>query len=618
MATSPSPTAAGSNSSPPGTKSDPSPRKKRGSYTKVTRPEREASAARWVELERALEVAEQLQANFGSWSDAEAREFWRLLQEYEVRQCEALTLYRPMPHTRPIHFDLASEIGLYGANRSGKTQFASSEVALALRGEHPHPTKYPRDYVQGIAIGEKEEDLGRLYDYLFAPGLFRIWQHPETFAWKVVEPDNPIDAAHQDRWRPSGPLIPRRYILEESWLDKKAHIPILVRLHNGSVIRFHSAMSKALPKGWRFHFAWIDEEVASRELIAELRARLIDFAGRLFWSATAQRATPAFHELFLKSQSPDMATRPISQQIHFYKLYARDNPYIAKEGVEAFDAKLDDPLERAVRIEGDFAASHRLAYPDYLESTHVRERFPLRWDDSLYLFFDPGIAKAAVLFCVLTAPPKPGDVYKHAFEQWIRCRGFPTLYCYDELLITDCDPEQIAQATRLKLIDMGNHIPQDLTIDQKGGRLRWAKKGHGDEEVMNLYWKALERQGVKPHVGNWRLSNSDEFLGYASVTMALKANHQADHFPDLYLAPECEWLRYQLSSHQKAFDAKGIAVGWQKENRDLLDLLRYAVLRKLEWVTPPDRLYKGSSMTRQSLLKLGANLLAGRPIFRQG
>src|SRR3972149_2966592 len=98
------------------------------------------------------------------WSDADFRRlrdqnpevFTELLAllahgTLEDRQACALAHYRPMnPMAEPVHRSVARELAIVGGNRSGKTESALVELAIAPPGHVPEALKpyYPMDKVK--------------------------------------------------------------------------------------------------------------------------------------------------------------------------------------------------------------------------------------------------------------------------------------------------------------------------------------------------------------------------------------------------------------------------------------------------------------------------------------
>lgn len=550
----------------------------------------------------------------GSWTIADANRFFHLFSELERRQAEPLSLYVALPVAEQMHACLAHEVGLKGANRAGKTQGAAVEVARALTGLHPIASKYPQDGgVQVCAVGFDQRHTSLMYEYLFQPGQFRVFRHPGTGKWQVVVPDDPEHKQYEKHWQKSGPLIPARLVKEVAWEDTKAHIPKLVRLHDGSTIHFYSGMAIGLPKGRRFHLVWMDEEIDDADKwLKELRPRLIDFNGRLLWSATAQSATPTYRELFLRSQEPDNLKKPLSQQVAFFTMLATDNIYLSKEGTAAFADKLaNDPLEMRIRIRGDFAYDEMLVFPEYQALLHRKETFPLRWDDTLYVLFDPGIALAGVLFVLCPAPAKPRDRFSNDFEEFVRKRQEPTRIAFDELYIRNANATMVANLTRNKIVDHGGHRPHDFTIDLHGGRNKW-----GDvRPIMEIYASELKRLSVVAEEDGWRHGAADVKTGIEKIKQDLM-NSPIDHKPTFFVMDRCRWLHHEMISWKKKYGSSGQATGYEDANHHLIDLVRYGVMRGLQWITPPDRLYKGSGLTTTKLKQMGSDLLRGKVFTR--
>lgn len=173
------------------------------------------------------------------WSLDDAYLLEAVLNELALRESEALACYRPVPGAADFHACIAGEVGLVGSNRAGKSVAAGVEVSMAATGQHPTPGKYPEKALEIAIVGPGEKHLRLVYRILFRPGQFKLLQDPDG-TWHVPSYENPDDVAREREWMDAPPLIPTRLVESESWIDKKAEEPALVRLVNGTTLYFFS------------------------------------------------------------------------------------------------------------------------------------------------------------------------------------------------------------------------------------------------------------------------------------------------------------------------------------------------------------------------------------------
>lgn len=584
------------------------PAKKRGNEPGRMRSE-------WADLDREIEEFKESNKTVtlpGTWTVEDYNYFIAAIIELIERDSEAINLYKPLPTADLFHRCLCHEIGLSGSNRAGKTTTAAAEVAMAALGVHYLEGKYPSEGVNIAAIGNDGRHLSLMFEYLFEKAPFKVYQHPLTYRWSVVVEDDPECQKYKYLWQDAKPMIPERMIKYISWENKKEKIPKSVRLQNGTTIRFYSGLVRKMPQGRSFHLVWMDEEIEqSQKWVQEMRARIADCNGRIFWSATPQRASQEFFDMEMEAADPDNDKKPLSEQTGFFVMLGTDNLYISKVGNAAFLAKMKDDQEQVqTRFFGKSSRGFLTVYAEFGEHNLITDYSP-EYDDTKYIIIDPGVDVAAVLF---VACPVQGDIQAQAKytdqEKWYRTRA-DCLVCYDELYIRKANPEMVAEAIKAKLAEYPTSWIQDFTIDQKGGRsMIWRGMGK-DETCEGLYMAAIRKYDINPVYDRWRYGSSNVKYGVEKTKGLLHKDF--DKLPRIFIHRRCKKLIWEMKVWKKKRDAKGEFIGYEEANNHLLDCLRYATTRTdLCWTPPP------APLTTQpvDLQKVMNDLRSGAGFFR--
>lgn len=531
------------------------------------------------------------------WTHANVRYFFNLLAELNRRDRETLNHYTPLPAAIPFHYCRAHRVALSGSNRGGKTCTASAEVAMCALHRHYLPDKYHREDVRIACVGADGKHLALMFEYLFEKPPYKIFMHPDTKKWTVVIPDQHQQYKHL--WQDADPLIPQRYLHGGSyktavlWESEKGHIPKEVRLTNGTVIKFYSALGK-IPKGIKFDLIWIDEEIErAGRWIKEMQARIIDRNGYILWSATPQLAGQDFFDIEIQAGDPDNKLKPLAQQRAFFVMLSHENFYLDSEGREAFFETLkNDADELMTRYFGKSARSLLIAYPEFQIEKHVVKPVTMRYYDCRYPGFDPGTSEAGILMCM--SPEQIEDEEEIAKlteqERWYRTRP-GCIVVYDECLIKNANANMVAEKFKELIEKYPEKGFQDLTIDEKGSKAVVWKGMKVQENPGTIYKEAIQRTGLVPYDctedkdWQWKYGSNDVDYGIARTKDYLCI--APDGLPRIFVTENCERLIYQLQSHRKTRDHEGNFTGYEKGNKTLLDILRYITTRGIQWIPAP-------------------------------
>jgi len=513
--------------------------------------------------------------------DATDIELRRVLNKLALRKIEGLRLLKPLPFQQAFRESMAVERIIRGANRSGKTLEAASEVARACTGQDPLG-RYPKENGVCYCVTQDNDQIAQvMYAKLFKPGAFQMIRDLETHEWRSFNPENPQDADREREAKPSTPLIPKRFVKDISWESKREGIPKSVGLTNGWRIHFYSSNSKP-PRGTTIDLGWFDEEVVDREWYSEIAARLIDKAGRFIWSATPQTGTErlySLHERALaqggvwiagKWTGEDKRKDPTKQRtIEEFFCTIDDNKHLTEAKREVVKEKFaEDEESYRVRIGGEFAILSGSVYPEYSPRVHEVDAFdvPLNW--TRYLAIDPGTQTCAVLFMAIP-PLEKGDF----------------AYLYDELYIKNCNAAIFGLEMARK---QGKQTYQAFLIDMRAARHRDMGAG---QKVVEQYSEQLRINKVKSIETGFEFipGNDNEMAGIGAVRLWLRTRQ--DGFPKLRVFRTLENFKKEIRHYRnkkiKGADGRTMFIDKPDSKNDhLMDNLRYLVQYNPIWVAP--------------------------------
>lgn len=574
-----------------------------------------AERARWDNLRRKIESMAEVTNLPGTWTQEDYRTFFTHLAEYEARCKESILTYDPLPTAILFHRCLSHEVALSGSNRAGKTNAAAAEVAYAATGTHPVEGKYPRTGVQIACIGNDEKHLSLMYEYLFEKAPYRIFQHPVTFQWTVV-----VEKEHEKYrhlWEDAAPLIPARMVKVTSWLNKKEKIPKSVVLINGTKIRFYSGLVRKMPQGRKFHLVWLDEELEqAKKWLDEMRARIVDLNGRIFWSATPHLATEEFNEMIVRAKDPENDKKAYELQTSYFLMRAQDNKYLSERGNAAFVEKMkDDDEQTAVRVEGLSALSFLTVYgQEFKKELHVINPFELRWEDTRYIVVDPGVDLAAVLFLIVPQTEDDQAKLEALPEEERRFRSKPgCIVCYDELYLRRTNATEIALKTKEKLDNHPQSYLQAMLLDKVGGKSIVWKGMKDDENPSIVYLEQFTAHDINPVEPGWVHGASDVRVGINRTKDYLIGDKTGPYF---FCTKNCKKLIWEFGAWKKKRNQKGDFVDYEKGNNHLLDCVRYATTRGLQWVPPPSPVGP-RPFGRKELGQLLRDLKSGKAFYQE-
>jgi len=502
------------------------------------------------------------------------RKVRRAILEKTRREMEALRVYEPYGEATKFHESWLDERIIRGSNRSGKTTPAAVELARAVTNQDPY-NKYPQTEGRAFLVAKSETEIGEVfYRKLFRKGAFKMIKDPKTGKWRTyrpwkgIHPDYPDmgegDGPDAEGVRPSQPLIPRRFINQISWKDKKKHVPNVVRLVNGWEISFFTAGSTP-PHGMDLDYIWFDEEVTGADWYAEMSARLVDRKGVFVWSATPQNGTEDLfdlHERAIDPEEPDVG--------EFYVTLAA-NPYIPQRDKDKLARKYaNKPEEYKVRILGEFAVRSWQVYPLFSMSRELHGCEPFEMDDSWnrYMVVDPGRQVCAVAFFAVPPPKYP----------YSGCR-----YLYDELYIHDCTAIKFARTVQKHI---GTQQFMEFIIDPAAFR---CEVGSG-LSVAGQYSHELQRKNIKSHFTGYNFTPgvNERTAGIEKLGAWMDIDPGMSRPVLQVFEGGCPWFEWEIKRYRRRRESGVITDKTTDRNDHMMDACRYFAMRDPQWRENPE------------------------------
>lgn len=243
---------------------------------------------------------------------------------------------------------------VFGGNRSGKTECGAAEAVWIARGSHPYRRNRKDAFGWVVSLtSQVQRDVAqkKILHYL----------RPDWIE-EIVMTSGRKDS-------------PQTGVIDQ----------ILVKNVFGgiSVIGFKSCdQGRERFQGSSLDFVWFDEE-PPKEIYEECRMRLIDRKGDMFGTMTPLKGlTFLYEEIYLNPKN--------DPEIWYEFMEWADNPYLSKTESERLGASMDEASLQSRRY-GRFAAREGLVYPEFDESVHVIDPFPVpaEWQECISI--DPGL-----------------------------------------------------------------------------------------------------------------------------------------------------------------------------------------------------------------------------------
>jgi hypothetical protein len=517
-----------------------------------------------------------------------------VMGEFDRRDNDALSLFRPMETQTPAIKTKASRIAVRGGNRSGKSILGAAMTASVARGRQligpngkPLPALRPTDRPQLIwIIGKGESHIGStLFRLLFKPGQFPILKDPVTGRLRAAK-NNAERVMGMEQGIIAPPFIPADDIEEDGLIFKRkgADYFDICKLKNGSRIETYVSNGD-VKMGDPVDWIWIDEDIAYPAYVNEWLARLPDKKGRFLWTAWPWSDNWALTKMSKEAQKQREEKRP-SPDVVEVKLSFRDNPFIdddeKRKAYEAWGSSGDAELRS--RVDGEFAIGQKMMYPNFTLTVHgvprvgqdedhltqvLRENQwepPKTW--TRYLFYDPSHSYSAILFATVPPPEEFGDV----------------VVLYDELYLQCMDAHQVAERVRPKL---AGTVFEDFVIDWHYARQTIGPTGQTNLEVYRKVWEQFGFRSVRSGSGfTFSSDNVDAGIENVRVWMTVRGDGTTKLRVIGHKLPN---FIMEVEAYQKHFEKEEARDKPATGQRDhLMDDLRYAAMHGCPYVPPPD------------------------------
>lgn len=150
-----------------------------------------------------------------------------------------------------------------------------------------------------------------------------------------------------------------------------------------SIIGFKSCdQGREKFQGSSLDYVWFDEE-PPKDIFNECRMRVLDRRGEIFATMTPLKGlTYVYDEIYLNKRN--------NPEVWYEFMEWKDNPYLDKKEIEEMEKSLDNE-ELQSRKFGKFFSGTGLVYPDFDESVHVVDPFPIPFDWQDTISIDPGL-----------------------------------------------------------------------------------------------------------------------------------------------------------------------------------------------------------------------------------
>ena len=244
--------------------------------------------------------------------------------------------------------------GVFGGNRTGKTECGAAECVWLALGIHPYRRNKPD--VSGWVVSLSA-------------------QVQRDVAQKKV-----LKYLRRDRIAEIVMTSGRKDSPEDGVID-------FIRVKNAfggtSVIGFKSCdQGREKFQGASLDFVWFDEE-PPKDFYEECRMRVLDRQGDIFGTMTPLKGlTFVYDEIFMNGRN--------DPEVWYEFMEWADNPHLPEGEIKLLESCMDEREQQSRRF-GRFSSSEGLVYPEFDERVHVIEPFPIppEWQDNISI--DPGL-----------------------------------------------------------------------------------------------------------------------------------------------------------------------------------------------------------------------------------
>lgn len=444
------------------------------------------------------------------------------------------------------------EVGIFGGNRSGKTELCRIALVALLSGsDHPDvshfwrnndcdPDAFPTGPDTGWAIAVSSNDSLR-YHRRQILDLIPKWgpQHP-----------NADDGRNWHAWNLFGRGEARIQWMVPGY-DKPAEI--WFKSEDQDLMTYQGDAIRA---------AWHDEEGATAQRYEQTQYRLIDKDGYQILSDTPIHGrTWVYNRFYLKQ---DSLKRPLMMDVMRAEIHTRDNPYLPKHRAGKI---ADDP----VRGMGQFVVLEGRIWPAL---DHRHELAPFDLPKDVYRFRGIDFGTRHPFVCLW------GAMLKRPLEIQGRLLPAGSIIIYRERYVAECT--LAIHVREIRREEGWKQIPGRIRTDDKTPDMVWAPFRE-DAEHIDATW-------ADPEDAQQMLSlNSDHGMMVAPAFKSVEATisrvsellePDESGQPRLYILTTCENTLRECQDWQwtKMMTAEGVEKDVpQRRNDHTCDALRYLV-----------------------------------------
>ena len=296
-------------------------------------------------------------------------EFRELLAARRRRKLERpWEFYRPLKKLAGFHVSQARVKAIIAANRAGKTEAHVAQAVRRALGMDPHRPNFP------------------------VPNYGWITSVSNEAQREILQPKF-------ERYLPPSHL--KNIILRQRRVWDQLILP------NGSIIGFKSCeMDRKVFQGAALHWASFDEE-PDYDIYQEVLTRLTDYKGDAWLTFTPINGMTWTYDEFI-----DPATRNKDCEVFTASMW--DNAksaggHLDDDEVRRFEDRIRDPIQRRIRVYGEYHSQVGRIYKSFDRNTHVLQELPpemLAADGTIsssldtYVCLDTGRCFAATFYAV--------------------------------------------------------------------------------------------------------------------------------------------------------------------------------------------------------------------------
>lgn len=433
-------------------------------------------------------------------------------------------------------------------SRGGKSTIACVDLALTLRGIHPHRANYkPLTIIQfTISRNQAANIIGK-----------KLFKHSE-----LQLPNAPPGIADE-------PMIPPWEILKLNEPNVAGmKVPYECIMRNGNRLLFSWAGVEGIAKriaGLRLDAAYVDEDAGTVALFDELYTRLLDAQsdkskpglGYFVWSNTNLEYNDAYESFIERARQGEPGHR-------VFEIGRNENPAIDTAARDRIRRVLSDDAA-SIRMDGELGAARLTAIyaKQWDERRHVLESdYVIRPDDNLWVAYDPGVDHPmGMLVCAIN---KDAPIRLNVVKCW---------WYRGETI--EKDVNSLAEWLRGRRLS-GFVYDTNLKNRDRGG----------GPSVLTRFKELAASRGINP-MGGWYQSKKNHAPGIAMVRHYLDPNPDDRTVPALLVMSKPtddngtgifrnQMLKYRGREATK-FTGQG---GVIKKDDELVDNIRYLAMQR--------------------------------------